>query len=96
MSYRGKLGLQDVPAIAARNRLQFEPAQQAYVLLYPEGMIKLSDTAAEVLKRVDGAAPIAQIITALEQAYTGVDLREDVLEFLETAYERGWISIEGR
>ena len=96
MSYGGKLELQDVPAIAARNRLQFEAAQQAYVLLYPEGMIKLSETAAEILKRVDGAAPIAQIITALEQAYAGVDLREDVLEFLETAYERGWISIQGR
>lgn len=96
MSYGGKLGLEDVPALAARNRLQFEPAQQAYVLLYPEGMIKLSDTAAEVLKRVDGAAAIAQIISALEQAYPGADLREDVLEFLETAYARRWISIEGR
>lgn len=96
MSNRGKLGLQDVPAIAARNRLQFEAAQQAYVLLYPEGMVKLSATAAEVLKRIDGAAPIGQIITALEQEYAGADLREDVLEFLETAYERGWISVEGR
>jgi pyrroloquinoline quinone biosynthesis protein D len=96
MSYSGKLVLQDAPAIAARNRLQFEPQQRAHVLLYPEGMIKLSDTAAEILKRVDGAASIAQIITALEQSYPGADLREDVLEFLETAYERGWISFKGR
>ena len=27
-------------------RLQWEEAQQAYVLLYPEGMVELGDTAA--------------------------------------------------
>lgn len=111
MSDRRALQLDDVPAIAPRNRLQWEPAQNTHVLLYPEGMIKLSDTAAEILKRIDGAATIAQVIAALERDYSdadlpdadlpdadspGADLRADVLEFLAIAYERGWIAIRGR
>ena len=91
-----KIALENVPSIAPRNRLQWEPAQNAHVLLYPEGMIKLSDTAAEILKRIDGGATVAKIIADLEQAFPGADLRGDVLEFLNVAYERGWISIRDR
>jgi hypothetical protein len=39
MTDREKIALDNIPAIAPRSRLQFEPAQQAHVLLYPEGMI---------------------------------------------------------
>jgi pyrroloquinoline quinone biosynthesis protein D len=83
----------DVPVIPSRFRLQWEPAQNAYVLLYPEGMVKLSDSAAQILKRVDGAASVSAIIRDLEHAFPGVDLRSDVLEFLSIAHERGWIVI---
>ena len=33
-------------------RLQFEEAQQCHVLLYPEGLVKLSDSAAERIKQI--------------------------------------------
>ena len=36
-------------------RLQFEEAQQCHVLLYPEGLVKLSDTAVEILRRCEKA-----------------------------------------
>jgi pyrroloquinoline quinone biosynthesis protein D len=91
-----KLALADVPAISARSRLQWEVAQQLHVLLYPEGMVKLSDSAAEILKHVDGVATVADIIAALELTYSGADLSTDVVEFLNTAYERGWITVTGR
>jgi pyrroloquinoline quinone biosynthesis protein D len=39
------------PAIGRGFRLQWEPAQQAHVLLYPEGMVKLNGSAGEILKR---------------------------------------------
>ena len=35
-------------------RLQFEPAQDGWVLLYPEGMVRLNEPAAEILRRCDG------------------------------------------
>jgi|SRR6516165_12122626 pyrroloquinoline quinone biosynthesis protein D len=88
-----KLLPEDVPAMPSRFRLQWEPVQNAHVLLYPEGMVRLSESAAHILKRVDGAAPVSAIIQDLERAFPGADLRADVLEFLSIAHERGWIVI---
>jgi pyrroloquinoline quinone biosynthesis protein D len=93
MAERIKLTPQDIPIIPPRFRLQWEPAQNAHVLLYPEGMVKLSDSAAHILKRVDGAASVSTIIDDLERAFPGADLGADVLEFLSIAHERGWIVI---
>ena len=36
------------PQVAPMFRLQFEPVQDAWVLLYPEGMVKLNAPAAEI------------------------------------------------
>lgn len=91
MNAQAKIGEQDVFAIKHGARIQWEAAQQAWVLLYPEGMVKLSESAAEILKRVDGAASVDGVLQSLHDAYPGADLRADVIEFLETAYERGWI-----
>ncbi len=90
------LAADDVPMVPARCRLQWEAAQQAYVILYPEGMVKLSASAGEIMKRVDGRASIEEIIRSLEQAYPGADLRNDVLEFLNAAHARGWIETPRR
>jgi pyrroloquinoline quinone biosynthesis protein D len=88
-----KLAAEDVPVIPPRFRLQWEPAQSAHVLLYPEGMVKLSDSAAHILRRVDGTASVSAIIHELERNFPGADLKADVLEFLNIARERGWIEI---
>ncbi len=91
MSVETRLNLDDIVEIGRQFRLQWEQAQQAYVLLYPEGMVKLSQSAGEILKRIDGKLPIADVVENLEQAFPGANLQQDVLKFLEVAYERGWI-----
>ena len=91
MSGEARLNFDDVVEIGRQFRLQWEQAQQAYVLLYPEGMVKLSQSAGEILKRIDGKLPIAAVVNNLEQAFPGADLRQDVMNFMEVAYERGWI-----
>jgi pyrroloquinoline quinone biosynthesis protein D len=91
-----KVGPEDILVIPPRFRLQWEPAQNAEVLLYPEGMVKLSDSAAQILKRVDGTASVSAIIDDLERAFPGTELSADVLEFLNVACERGWIAIAAR
>lgn len=80
-----------VPRIAPLFRLQFEPAQDAWVLLYPEGLVKLNGPASEILKRCDGKANVAQITADLELAFNQPGLRNDVGEFLVDAQARGWI-----
>ena len=78
-------------ALARRLRFQWEEAQAAYVLLYPEGMVKLGQSAGEILKRVNGTSAVSEIIADLERAFPGADLRQDVTGFLEHAREKGWI-----
>jgi pyrroloquinoline quinone biosynthesis protein D len=77
--------------IARHYRFQWEPAQQAHVLLYPEGMVKLPGSSGEILKRVNGTSTVGEIVADLERAFPGYELRSDVLEFLEHANGKGWI-----
>lgn len=72
-------------------RFQWEAAQNSYVLLFPEGMVKLPGSAGEIMKRVDGTRSTDDIVKDLEAAFPGVDLRADVVEFLEIAHGKGWI-----
>jgi pyrroloquinoline quinone biosynthesis protein D len=85
------LSLDSVISLQRQYRFQYEEAQQSYVLLYPEGLIKLHGSAGEILKRVDGETTVEGIVNDLQQHFPGVDLRQDVIGFLEDAYVRGWI-----
>jgi pyrroloquinoline quinone biosynthesis protein D len=76
-------------------RFQWEEAQGCHVLLYPEGMVKLNTAAGEILKRCDGERSVAEIIDDLGAQFPGADgLPEDVLTFLNTAYDNQWIRLE--
>ncbi len=72
-------------------KFQWEPAQEAFVLLYPEGLIKLTESAGQIVKRIDNESSVNDIVHSLEQAFPGVDLKQDVIEFLENAHDKGWI-----
>lgn len=89
------LQMADRPALAPGYRFQWEAAQQAHVLLYPEGMVTLSGSAGEILKRCDGERSVEQICVDLEIAFPGADLRGDVLEFIADARDRGWLRVDG-
>ncbi len=79
------------PKLARLFRMQWEEAQGAYVLLYPEGMVKLNQSAGEILKRCDGERDVQAIIDDIEQTFNATRLDKDVTGFLEIATERGWI-----
>jgi pyrroloquinoline quinone biosynthesis protein D len=80
-----------VPRIGKGFRLQWEAVQQAHVLLYPEGMVKLNGSAGEILTRCDGNAPVRDIVAALEQRFSAAGLDADVIAFLNLALERRWV-----
>lgn len=84
---------QQVPTLANGFRFQWEPAQKSHVLLYPEGMKVLSDSAAEIITLVDGTNTIAGIVAALEKKFPDADLRDDVVEFIDQAKDEGWINV---
>ncbi len=79
------------PVLDRRFRLQWEAAQNAHVLLYPEGMIKLNASAGEILKRCDGLTTIADIAADLERMFRTQSLAPDVLAFVGMAAEKQWL-----
>ena len=79
------------PAIHRLYRFQWEPAQQAHVLLYPEGMVKLNQSAGEILKHCDGTHSVAEIVADLEATFNASGLTADVETFLTMAEAQNWI-----
>ncbi len=75
-------------------RLQWEPAQKAHVLLYPEGMVKLNDSAGEIMSRIDGERTLNEIVDDIEKRFKTKGLHDDVVSFIEIALTQGWIKSE--
>jgi pyrroloquinoline quinone biosynthesis protein D len=79
------------PRIGAGFRLQWEPAQDCHVLLYPEGMVKLNQSAGEILKRCDGERSLDDVVRDLEAAFNAQGLTKDVHAFVEIAVKQRWL-----
>mgnify|MGYP003676806358 CR=1 FL=1 len=75
--------------------LQWEAIPGCHVILYPEGMVKLSTTAGAILEQVDGRQSVADIIATLQRRYPGAEtLTDDVVQFIEEARSNGWLTVK--
>ena len=73
-------------------RFQWEEAQDCHVLLFPEGMIKLGSSAAEIIQRCTKQTTLTQLVDNLNQAFPDAEgLADDVREFLKDAQQQDWI-----
>ena len=81
------------PIVGRGFRLQWEPAQDAHVLLYPEGMVKLNASAGQILLRCNGERTLHEIVADLERAFETTGLADDVAAFVAMALERKWLEI---
>ncbi|MEH6473675.1 MAG: pyrroloquinoline quinone biosynthesis peptide chaperone PqqD [Halopseudomonas sp.] len=83
---------EQVPSIRPHFRFQWEEAQQGYVLLYPEGMVKLNGGAGEILACCDGQTSVAQIVEQLDSKFPDAGgLNSDIQGFLGVAHEQQWL-----
>jgi len=83
-----------IPQLNSMFRMQWEKAQNAYVLLYPEGMVKLNGPAGEILSLVDGQRSVDEIIQSLHTKFPDAEgIDEDILTFLGEAHEQLWITL---
>jgi len=60
--------------------------EEARVILFPEGAIKLQGTGRQVLEQCDGKRTFGQIIQELQAQFTDADpakIRADISQFLE-------------
>ena len=87
--------------VAADNVIEIDPVylfrweepQQAHVLLYPEGIVKVNETGAAILKLCNGINTVAEIVFELNDKYT-TDVTDSIYKFLEVAHAKGWIRIK--
>ena len=83
-----------IPTWRPGYRFQYEPAQKGHVLLYPEGMIKLNESAALIGGLIDGQRDVAAIIGELNSQFPGVpELGNDIEQFMEVARAEHWIEL---
>lgn len=88
-----RVDLDSRPTIHRHFRLQWEPAQNAYVLLYPEGMVKLNDSAGEILSLCTGERSVQTIIDLLSEKFPEAeDIRTDILEFFADPGVQPWLT----
>jgi coenzyme PQQ biosynthesis protein PqqD len=76
-----------VPRIWRLARLDYDPARQRPVLLYPEGAVLLNETGREILELVDCARTVAEIAALLGARYQ-TDVTADVTDYLSHLAER--------
>ena len=75
-------------------QFQWEDKQNCYVLLYPEGMVQLNQSAGEILALCTGENDDKSINKILCEKFEVEDLTKDITLFLIEAKNRDWISYE--
>ncbi|MBX8494654.1 pyrroloquinoline quinone biosynthesis peptide chaperone PqqD [Pseudomonas cichorii] len=84
-----------VPSWRQGYRFQHEVAQKCDVLLYPEGMIQLNESAGLIGALVDGQRNVAQIIASLQERFPNIpELGTDVEDFMSVAHKESWINLD--
>lgn len=82
---------EDRPKLDPKYLFRWEKSQDAYMLLYPEGVIKLNPSASEILKRCTGESTVADIVAELKELFVDTaDIENSVYKFLEVSHGKGW------
>ena len=83
-----------MPRLHPKARLQHDDVRGRDVLLYPEGLVALNPTGAEILVLCDGVRSVADVVAALEQRYgsPGEGVEHDVTAFLDGLAAKGLVT----
>ena len=79
------------PRLAPFARYRWDKIREQHQVVYPEGVLVLNATGAEIVKRMDGRG-LDELVRDLETAFQHEDLRADVLKFLQGLYDHGLLN----
>src|SRR5438094_805246 len=89
-------GRPSVPRLHPKARLQHDDVRGRDVLLYPEGLVALNPTGAEILELCDGVRSVADVVATLERRYGAAGeaggVERDVTAFLDGLAAKGLVT----
>jgi len=87
---------QTIPALPRGVRLRHDPARGGYVLLAPERVVKLDETAHAVVAQIDGERDLAMIAGLLAKEYAAdMDtILGDICQLVTGLYARGLLELK--
>jgi pyrroloquinoline quinone biosynthesis protein D len=84
----------DAVELNPTHHFRWEEPQRAHVLLYPEGIVKLNETAAAIIEAATVADSIGDAVAKVSARYGRDDLEPKIIAFLEDARAKGWIRVK--
>ncbi|SDP50672.1 pyrroloquinoline quinone biosynthesis peptide chaperone PqqD [Lentzea jiangxiensis] len=88
------VALDAVPRIRRGVKCAYDQIRSAHVVLFPEGVLVLNETAASVVALCDGVRSVGDIALALGDEYAGVE-PEDVASLVARLVERRVVDVDG-
>jgi pyrroloquinoline quinone biosynthesis protein D len=83
------------PRLAGKARLKWDAVRQKHLLLFPEGVLVLNQTAHAVLELCDGARTVGDIVAVLAERYRSDAIDVDVKEILQKLAGKGFVHLDG-
>jgi len=82
------------PRLAGKTRLKWDAVREKPLLLVPEGVLVLNQTAHDVLTLCDGGRTVGEIVEILGARYASDAIGGDVKEILETLRQKTFVTID--
>lgn len=81
---------QSSPSLGSGTRVHIDPATNEPVILFPEGVLHLSETAQAIISLCDGRRTVREMVDILGSQYDADQetLQQDVLDVLEELVQR--------
>jgi coenzyme PQQ biosynthesis protein PqqD len=76
------------PRLVPFARYRWDKIREQHQIVYPEGVLVLNRTGAEIVKRMDGRT-VDALVAELESVFNSTGIRADVLRFLEKLFNHG-------